>query len=317
VSCIATPNGLPLAFVWPSQFEVTAAVDLSDLAHPRTICTFTNIDALARFFSADEISYVIPRFGPAANLVRTNLTTHVTETVVSGGAGLWDWSADGKTLAYFAGGQLWLKHQGQRAVSLAAYEMQLGRGGGWIDELAIRFSPSGQYFVFVHTVTVPLTFEIRRASDGAVVWSQPNVEPHTANFATKAVWARQRDRLYFRHGDDVRSWEPSGSVTTQVAGLKWITTSMSPDGNTIAYTVREDKPPYTFRVALLNLQTLKSRTLIADRVGATFASDRLLLNTKIVPSLPGGTGVVVYDLKTDAETALPYDQLVDVWPAGL
>jgi Tol biopolymer transport system component len=271
---------------------------------------------VARFYSADEISYVIPRFGPTAKLVRTNLTTQVTETFVSGGVGLWDWSRDGKTLAYFDGYELWLKHQGQGAVSLASYKMQGGRGGGWIDQLAIRFSPSGQYFVFVHTVTTPLTFEIRRASDGAVVWSAPKAELQSPNWATKAVWSRTGDRLYFRQGPDVRTWEPAGTVTTLVAGLKWITTSMSPDGNSIAYAVEEDKSPYTIRVALLNLQTLQSTMLIADRVGAKFASDRLLLYTKAVGG-PGGSGVVAYDIKTGVETVLPYDQVIDVWPAGL
>jgi hypothetical protein len=112
-------------------------------------------------------------------------------------------------------------------------------------------------------------------------------------------------------------WEPSGTVTTQVPGLRWITTSISPDGKSIAYTVQADTSPYGFRVAVLDLLTLRSRMLIADRVGAQFASDRLLLNTKIIPSLPGGTGVVAYDLKTDTETELPYDQVIDVWPAGL
>jgi hypothetical protein len=250
------------------------------------------------------------------NLVRTNVTTHVTETVLTKGVELWDWSRDGNTLAYFADGQLWLKHQGQAAASLASYKLQGGRGGGWDDELAIRFSPNGQYFVFVHTVTTPVTFEIRRASDGGLVWSQPRVEPPSSNVATKAVWSRQRDRLYFRDNEGVRTWEPSGIVTTQVAGLRWITTSMSPDGTTIAYTFQEDKT-YRFQVALLDLQTLRSRTLIADRVGAQFASDRLLLSTKIVPGLPGGTGVVAYDVITGVETSLPYDQVIDVWPAGL
>jgi hypothetical protein len=319
VSCTAKPNGLPLAFVWPSRPEISVAVDLSDLANPRTLCTFTNIDALARFFSADEISYVIPRFGTTAKLVRTNVRTHVTETFLYGGAELWDWSRDGKTLAYFTAGQLWLKHQGKEAVSLASYEMQPGRGGGWIDELAIRFSPSGQYFVFVHTVTIPLTFEVRRTSDGAVVWSQPRAEFRStnANIATKAVWARERDRLYFRDNDGVKTWDLPGTVTTQVPGLRWITTSMSPDGNSIAYTVQAQASPYGFHVAVLDLHTLQSRTLIADRVGAKFASDQLLLNTKIIRTLPGGTGVVAYDLKTGMETDLPYDQVIDVWPAGL
>lgn len=290
-------------------------VDLSDLANPRTLCTLTNVDPLARFYSAAEISYVSPRFGPSVNLVRTNVTTHVTETFLPGGAELWDWSRDGNALAYFTAGQLWLKHQGKQAVSLASYKMQPGRGGGWIDELAIRFSPSGQYFVFVHTVTIPVTFEIRRASDGGLVWSHP-ADFFSGNIATKAVWARQRDRLYFRDNEGVRTWEPSGTVTTQVPGLRWITTSLSPDGNSIAYSVQEDKSPFTFRVAVLNLQTLQSRMLVADRVAAQFASDRLLLYTKAGGG-PGGSGVVAYDITTGVETALPYDQVIDVWPAGL
>jgi hypothetical protein len=299
---------------------VALVVDLSDITNPRTICTLTNIYPLARFYSAVEISYVFPRFESSVfggySLVRTNVTTNVTETFLTSGVELWDWSRDGKTLAYFANGKLWLKHQGQAAVSLASYNMQGGRGGGWDDELAIRFSPGGQYFVFVHSMMAPVTFEIRRASDGGLVWSQPKVEPPSSNLATKAVWSRQGDRLYFRDNAGVRTWEPSGTVTTLVAGLRWITTSMSPDGTMIAYTFQEDKT-YRFQVALLDLQTLKSRTLIADRVGAEFASDRLLLNTKIVPGLPGGTGVVAYDLKTGAETVLPYDQVIDVWPGGL
>src|ERR1700682_1000221 len=83
-ACTAKPNGLPLAYVWPVRPEVALVVDLSDITNPRTICTLTNIYPLARFYSAVEISYVFPRFESSVfggySLVRTNVTTNVTET---------------------------------------------------------------------------------------------------------------------------------------------------------------------------------------------------------------------------------------------
>ncbi len=299
-------------------------VDLRDITRPRTLCTLTNAYSLVRFYSATEISYAPLSFWApgttTSRLVRTNVLDQVTRTLVSTETGTieaWDWSPDGNTLAYFAGDRLWLKAGNQPAASVAAFTKQGGRGGGWDDEILIRFSPTGTYFVLVHTVTSPNTFQVRRASDGGVVWSSPSgaLDFQSPAFATMAVWSRGVDRLYFRDGNGLRTWDPSGTVTTLVPGLRWYEPSTSPDGRAIAYMALDAQAnPH---VELLDLQTFKTRALPSPlRRGPHFASAGLLLYGSAYANGPPGAapGVFAYNLSTGLETALPYDILLDVWP---
>jgi len=240
----------------------------------------------------------------------------VTRTFVSSETGTieaWDWSPDGNTLAYLAD-HLWLKLGNQPAASVGSFTGQGGRGGGWDDEIAIRFSPTGSYFVLVDTVTIPNTFQVRRTSDGRVVWASPSSDIQSPAFATMAVWSRGVDRLYFRDGNGLRTWDPSGTVTTLVPGLRWYEPSISPDGRAIAYMVLDAQG--NPRVALLDLQTLKTRALSSLRQGPFFASAGLLLYGRADANGPPGAapGVFAYNLNTGLETALPYDILLDVWP---
>jgi hypothetical protein len=316
------PSGQPLALTWPTDAAQTALVDLSDLTRPRTLCTLTNAYSLVRFYSATEISYVpysglTTPTGTPSRLVRTDVTHQSTQTYATAASGTieaWDWSPDGKTLAYFAGGQLWLKTGNQSAAPIASFQGQGGRGGGWDDEIAIRFSPSGTYFVLVHTVTIPNTFQIRRATDGAVVWSSPSTDVRAPGFATMAVWSRGVDRLWFRDGSGVRRWDPSGTVTTMVPGLKWYEPSISPDGGTIAYVVVDAQ--VNPRVELLDLPSLKVQALPSPlRWGPMFVSTGLLLYVRAQGGGVPGQGVLAYNLTTRLETALPYAELLDVWPS--
>ena len=305
LSCSSTPSGPPLALAWPTDSSRTVLVDLSDISNPRTLCTLTNVSSPVRFYSAREIEYVTAD----SRLVRTDVVTRLSKTYAAeiSGYSVWGWSPDGKTLAYWTGARLWLKHEGQAAVALADYKSQLGRGGGSSDQIAILFSPSGTYFVAVNTVTIPLTFEIRRASDGALVWSQPT-DVGSSQWTTAAVWSRQSDRLYFRDGGGVRAWDPPGTVTTLVPGLMWSWPSISPTGRQIAYMVYDSKQ----RVELLDLQTLKVRVISPDRGTSMFASDDVLLyNTTIMGQKDRS---FAFDLRTGVETELPFAVLLDVWP---
>jgi hypothetical protein len=297
-------------------------VDLREVTKPRTLCTLMKAYSLVRFYSATEISYVplssrASSEGTTSRLVRTNVMDQVTRTFVSAETGTieaWDWSPDGNTLAYFAGDQLWLKAGNQPAASIASFKKQGGRGGGWDDAIAIRFSPTGTYFVLVHTVTVPNTFQIRRASDGAMLWASPSSDFRGPGFATMPLWSRGVDRLYFRDGNGVRRWDPSGTVTTLVAGLRWYEPSISPDGRAIAYVVLDAQS--NPRVELLDLQTLKVRALPSPlRWRPMFASAGLLLYGKADGNGLPGQGVFAYDLNTGLETELPYATLLDVWPS--
>jgi hypothetical protein len=320
LSCSSVPTGPPLALAWPIDPSLAVVVDLTDIAHPRTLCTLTNAYSIVRFNSATVISYApytdpSSVVGVASRLIRTDLATGASQTFATAHAGridAWAWSPDGQTLVYLADSQLWLKAGDHAAVAVASYTSQPGRGGGWDDEIAVRFSPSGEYFVAVDTVTIPLTFEIRRASDGGLVWSSPSADFGASGFATMAVWSRQVDRLFFHDGTGVRAWEPSGTVTTLAPGLKWISPSLSPDEHKIAYTVL-DPTTFHLRVELLDLQTLQVRVLSPDRWNAIFASDDLLLYGKAGVQIPD-KGTLAYDLKTGVETVLPFDILLDVWP---
>lgn len=321
LSCSGTPGGLPLALAWPADPAQTVLVDLRDITRPRTICTLTNAYSFVRFYSATEISYA-PLSAWASGstnsrLVRANVTDQVTRTFVSAETGTieaWDWSRDGTTLAYFAGDQLWLQAGNQPAASVGSFKRQGGRGGGWDDEITIRFSPSGKYFVVVHTVTIPNTFQVRRASDGAVVWASPSSDLRAPGFTTMPVWARGMDQLYFRDGNGLRHWDPSGTVTTLVSGLRWYEPSISPDGRTIAYMVLDAQA--SPRVELLDLQTLKAQALPSRlRWNPMFASSGLLLYIRADASGQPAQGVFAYDLNSGLETALPYAVLLDVWPS--
>jgi hypothetical protein len=307
---------------WPTDPSQTALVDLHDITRPRTVCTLTGASSLSRFYSATEISYApfsasTTPTGTPSTLVRTDVTNQSTRTFASAQTGTfeaWDWSPDGKTLAYFAGDQLWLKAGNQPAASVSSFKKQGGRGGGWDDQIAIRFSPSGTYFVLVHTVTVPTTFQIRRATDGAVVWASPSSDVQAPGFATMAVWSRGVDRLLFRDVNGVRRWDPAGTVTTLVPGLRWYEPSISPDGRTIAYEVLDTQS--NPRVQVLDLQSLTVQALPSSfRWHPMFASAGLLLYVKADGNGMPGQGLLAYNLTTRVETALPYAMLLDAWPS--
>jgi hypothetical protein len=306
---------------WPADPSQTGLVDLHDITRPRTVCTLTGANSLVRFYSATEISYAplsasATPTGTPSTLVRTDVTNQSTRTFATAQTGTfeaWDWSPDGRTLAYFAGDKLWLKVGNQPAASVGSFVKQGGRGGGWDDEITIRFSPSGTYFVLVHTVTVPNTFQIRRATDGAVVWSSPSTDFKAPGFATMAVWSRGADRLLFRDDAGVRRWDPSGTVTTLMPGLKWSDPSISPDGRTVAYEVVDAQA--NPRVQLLDLQSLAIQPLTsAFRWRPMFASAGLLLYIRADGNGLPGQGVSAYNLTSKLETALPFAILLDAWP---
>jgi hypothetical protein len=129
---------------WPTNPSQTALVDLHDITRPRIVCTLTGASSLSRFYSATEISYApfsasTTPTGTPSTLVRTDVTNQSTRTFASAQTGTfeaWDWSPDGKTLAYFAGDQLWLKAGNQPAASVSSFKKQGGRGGGWDDQIA-------------------------------------------------------------------------------------------------------------------------------------------------------------------------------------
>ncbi len=310
-----------------SGFRAAVVVDLQNIQAPKTLCTLMNPSSDVRFFSAGEIVYVpYSTYAgsdtvPPSSLVKLTLTQKTSKPIAISdrGASAWDWSPDGKTLAYLAGPQLWLKTGNEAAALVASFTLQPGRSGGWDDQILIRFSPSGRHFVLVNTVTIPNTFQIRRASDGSVVWASPSSDFGSAEFATMAAWARHGDRLYFRDGTGIRTWDPTEMVTTLVAGLKWFHPSISPDGRSIAYSVFDQAAPGAPRFPHVELRDLQSGT--AHAVGQPLRYHPFFLTSSVVlygeadpqSGFPAQRSFAL-DLRTGQETELPFAFVTDVWP---
>ncbi|MDQ6712813.1 MAG: hypothetical protein M3Z28_06435, partial [Candidatus Dormibacteraeota bacterium] len=206
------------------------------------------------------------------------------------------------------GDQVWIK-QGDgapRSVSLPPMRHLGVDFAGYNYQEAVKVSADGRYLVVVSTKFGRL--QVFDTASGTLVWGAPAGSVY--DIRTMAIWSRGGHRLYWRDNAGVHTWDPSQGAITLIPGLIWYEPSLSPDGHSIAYTVRD---PQTFapHVEVRDLDTGSVVPLPHSlRAGPLFTSPGAIWYRQEKPT-PGpggfsGTGVLFsYDLHTRQESELP------------
>lgn len=220
--------------------------DVTDPVHPRTICTLTG-NWQPVLVTQSTISWSATQNPGAAGpstIVTLSLLTGTSAVVASwqGGLaidGLFSWSPDQGKLAYVtsdagAVNLHLLSGGGDRVV--ATLGSVPARGVNPIeDDAYLGFSADGQYFAFVQTLSSSGDhLQVRRTSDGGLVYSQP--------IATMATWGSAGSKLYFRqvNGTSIKVWDPVSGVSQAFAQpAAWIAPRADAGDDYLAYTVRD------------------------------------------------------------------------------
>jgi hypothetical protein len=288
----------------------------------------------ARFISAQKIAYVDSTNPTSARIITMDLSTRAstTELTASGNVPAFAYSHDGATLAYLlhsADGKagLHVRRGGQETtLNLNAIP---GRGVGRDDELRLEFAPDDKYLLMVDTFVgsqgqAPETgqFLVLRAADNTVAFLPP--AGVSAN-ATMATWARHGDRLYYRDQAGVRTWDAgTTTVGTLATALHWYDPAPSPDDAWLAFT--DIDAQFVPRVRLYDLQHGQVvATVTAPRSHPIFITADTIwyLEEQACqgeclggPSQPSGK-VLAYNLKSKAETSLPFSDVHNLSQLGV
>ena len=221
--------------------------DVTDPAHPRTICSLTG-HGVPQLVTQTMISWYSTQGGPGspgASVIGTlDLLSGVSALVTSwqGGGfmdGLFTWSPDQSLLAYVtsdAGAvNLHLSSGGGDRV-VSSMGAVPGRGvNPSEDDAYLGFSQDGAYFALVQTFSSTGDhLQVRKASDGSLAYSQPG--------GTMATWGSSGSRLYFRQlqAKVIYAWDSSAGLT-QAFGqeLAWIQPRADVGDDYLAFTVRD------------------------------------------------------------------------------
>ena len=223
----------------------TVLADVTDAAHPHTICTITG-SSEPQLVTQRMISWSATQTpgqtGPSMLLTMDLFAGSGPATIASwnGGLfmdGLFAWSPDESSLAYVTSDATavslhLLSGGGDRVITtLGAVP---GRGVNLTeDDAFIGFSADGSYFALVQTFsgTGP-HLQIRKTQDGTLAYSQAD--------GTMATWSFSGSTLYFREPGKttIHQWNPATGVT-QLFALQqaWIRPNTDAGDDSVAYTV--------------------------------------------------------------------------------
>jgi hypothetical protein len=157
-------------------------------------------------------------------------------------------------------------------------------------------------------------FLVMRTADLSVAFVPPS---GVSSNATMATWARHMDRLYYRDAVGVRTWDAEvHSVGTLATGLHWYDPASSPDERSLAFT--DIDSGFVPHVKVFDLQSRQTAaTVTGPRSHPIFVGQDTIwyLEEQACaseclggPSQTSGK-VFAYDLKTRAETALPFSDV--------
>ncbi|HEY8680187.1 MAG TPA: hypothetical protein VIN01_03965 [Candidatus Dormibacteraeota bacterium] len=322
----AIPSGDNLVLATLAGSATVVLRDISNLASPRTICTFAG-SLSPHFATASVVGYTQQGadLGAPGKIVRLDLASGTATDVASWarggfGSGLFDWSPDGRSLTYIAGSATataWHLVAGGRDQVLASLPPVPGRGVSQDDDFAVAFSPDGLYLAMVQTFATGGTgdsapVQVRRTSDGGLVYS--------ATSGTWGAWASVPSRLFFRDAVGVVSrWDPGSGVSVMQSSLKWTHPHASPDGRWIAYTIYDGSGhPH---VALYSVQgNSLGPAPIGLRSNAQFLNNTLVwyqeeaaCDCGLTQSQPTGH-TFIYDIGASGESVSRITGLFDAWP---
>jgi hypothetical protein len=245
-SCSGQPSAREAILVMKAAPTIKVLADVTDPLHPKTICKLTG-GWSPLLVTDSEISWAASQRQPGTPGTSVIVTLDVfsgTASVVvtwQGGGyldGLHAWSPHRDLLAYLvsaAGGVdlHLLSGGGDRVVaSLGAVP---GRGVSVTeDDAFLQFSPDGAFFALEQTFATGSKLQIRRATNGALAYSQAS--------ATMATWGSVGSKLYFRHQQSgtIYAWDSAAGLTQPIGqSLLWVKPRADAGDDYLAFTVRD------------------------------------------------------------------------------
>jgi hypothetical protein len=246
-TCTGKPSAREAILVMKAAPATKVLADVTDPLHPQTICKLTGgwspilITDTEISWSANEHRPGTAGASVIATLDMFSGIASVVATWQGGGYfdGLHAWSPHRDLLVYLvsdaSGVDLhFLSGGGDRVVtSLGAVP---GRGISVTeDDAYLEFSPDGAFFALEQTFATGPKLQIRKATTGAIAYSQPS--------ATMATWGSVGSKLYFRHQQSgtIYAWDSVTNVVTQPIGqsLLWVKPRADAGDDYLVFTVRD------------------------------------------------------------------------------
>jgi len=340
-----TPTPSPLVIVRSADGYSISVEDLTDPSHPKTVDSFPVGTRVARFISATEIGYTVnskpdsPTEGET-DIYRLKLPSGqpVRVATVQGDVVALAWNPDGSSMAFIAytgasgeNHRLWLTSRDSEPRTITPLIPVNAREFVSTDQIAVAFSPDGQYLLMVDTTVRPAssepttaTLQVRQVADGRFLWAPASALRGDLR-TSMAVWSRTTDRLYFQDPDPVAGqngihiWEPFDKVFLLTGLNGWTSPSVSSTDRFVAYEFdAEDGRP---QIAVRDLTSDAVRRLTPTFGRPLMLSDSRILERHFVRQIAGAPGpgylpdrYYVLDLATNQEVALPSDfQPLDFW----
>jgi hypothetical protein len=303
--------------------------DVSDPAHPRTICTFTGLWQ-PELVTASEISWSASQRAPGTPgpsvIAILDLTSGASAVVASwqGGGyldGFHAWSPGRELLAYLTSDASQvdlhlLSGGGDRVVTTLGPVPARGANPSE-DDAYLEFSPDGAYFALEQTLTLSgAHLQIRKSTDGTLAFTQPA--------ATMATWGSSGSKLYFRHpgAATIYAWVPAGPLTQPIGeALPWIRPNADAGDDYLAFTVRDAAG--TPHVVLYGHGGRSGTQLPNVRSSPVFLNATTIFYIEEAPcgtncgpgpsTQPTGR-TFIYDLAQQAESASTILSVLATWP---
>lgn len=296
--------------------------DIQDPSNARNLCNFDSNVIGPSFVSASAVAYVTPD----RQIVEAPLAGGPTSLVATFGgsvltSGQYAISPDGRSLTYLDENAWHLVTPSGNRVLTTLPAVRAVPGAGINpdeDDTFLSYSPDGLYIALFQTFHVGGTGatapdQIRRASDGSLVYSTSNM--------TMAVWASVPSRLFFRDSSgNVHRWDPSAGLSSMTS-LHWIRPHSSPDGRWIAYTFRTTSG--LGGIGFYSVQSNSvSNTSPPGRSGVRFLTNDLVwyagekaCTSNCGPQSTIPTGVTyIYSIAGSSEVTSRLAAAYDAWP---
>jgi hypothetical protein len=222
--------------------------DVTDVAHPLTICSFTGAWQ-PQLVTQTMVSWYASQGhqgAPGTSVIVTlDVFSGISALVATwqGGDyldGLYAWSPDQSLLAYLTSDpstvNLHLLSGGGDRVVANLGPVPTRGVSPTEDDAYLGFSSDGGYLALNQTFTgAGEHLQVRRAYDGGLAYSQTT--------ATMATWASAGSRLYFRQplGTAISLWDSTSGAVSPALGqsLAWIRPRADAGADYLAFTVRD------------------------------------------------------------------------------
>jgi hypothetical protein len=245
-TCTGQSSAREAILVMKAAPAVKVLADVTDPLHPKTICKLSGGWSPV-LVTDSEISWAASEHRPGtagASVIATldvfSGTASVVATWQGGGYldGLHAWSPHRDLLAYLvsdtSGVDLHLLSGGGDRV-VASLGAVPGRGVSVTeDDAFLQFSPDGAFFALEQTFASGSKLQIRRATNGALAYSQAS--------ATMATWGSAGSKLYFRHqgSGTIYAWDSVAGLTQPIGqSLLWVKPQADAGDDYLAFTVRD------------------------------------------------------------------------------